>query len=886
MGLKTYQRKRDFLQTSEPRGSIPSRTGNRFVVQEHHASRLHFDFRLEIDGVLKSWAVPKGPSLQPAVKRLAVQVEDHPVDYIEFEGTIAPGNYGAGEVAVWDVGTYDLTGRDSPAEGLKNGKLSFNLHGEKLRGEFALIRMAGHSDQWLLVKADDEYADSDWELKLMIEGGTGRTNGSKKPRPSTAADSGKGNGISREQLSVVPGARKSPMPRNIRPMLATLVGQSFDDEDWVFETKWDGIRALAYIDGSGLRIVSRNGTDLRPRYPELESLGSYIDAKTVVLDGEIVALDEHGAPSFQLLQQRISLRDRSAIRRLEQTNPVVYYVFDLLYQDGYNLMSASLIDRKRLLKKILKASDIVKMSEHVAAEGVIAFEAVKRKNLEGIVAKHSAGQYKEGRSAQWLKIKATKRHEAVIAGYTKPRNSREYLGALVLGLYDVHGTLHYVGHAGGGFTRELLRKVYQLLQPMRTTRSPFKPAPKTNEPVQWVKPKIVCEVKYSEWTADKRMRHPVFIGIREDRRPAECTFEVEQDASVELRKGEHEMKESLQISKTPKRARSKVVSLEDLDGMELSGNIPVRIGSHTVSLTHLEKLYWPEDGLTKGDLIRYYAKTAEYILPYLKDRPVILKRYPNGIDQASFYQHDFDEVPEFVQTLTVNVGSGRTIDYAICNNIQTLLYLANLGTIAQNPWHSRAASLEYPDWMVFDLDPEKAEWSVVCKVALEIRTVLKELSLDCYPKTSGARGLHMFVPIQSAYDYATVGRFAHDVAMVVARRRPEIATIERSLSKRKPGMVYIDYLQNAEGKTITSVYSVRAKKGATVSAPLDWMEVKLCVPPSTFTMTSMAERFSEKGEMFNKVLTRRQTLDDAFEKLDLLYQESRRKVTNRAEYHD
>ncbi len=659
----------------------------------------------------------------------------------------------------------------------------------------------------------------------------------------------------------LPGVLRAPMPKTVEPMLATLVDEPFSDPDWLFENKWDGVRALCYINDGEMRLVSRNEKELGFRYPELADIAKSIDVKQAVLDGELVTLNDKGQPSFQLLQHRIGLTEKEEIERLAKETPAVYYVFDLLYYNGYNLMPAPLMQRKTLLKALMRPSRVLKFSTHTLQHGEKLFVKAQKANLEGIIAKRRESAYVQKRSSQWLKIKTQLRQEVVIAGYTEPRGSREHFGALVVGLYR-DAELHYVGHVGGGFNRQSLEQVYQAMQPLKTERSPFVEKPHTNEPVQWLKPQRVGEVKFAEWTSDGRMRQPIFLGLRDDKDPHDAKFETKHEVKQEMEKAEQ------QTAEKNKRAGEAMSLTQMLKTKELSGNAQLKVGPHVVPLTHLDKLYWPDEGYTKGDLLKYYAQVGKYIVPHLRDRPLILMRFPNGIKQDFFYQHEVKDAPDFVRTEALKAEEGRVIDYAVGDNLATLLYLANLGTIAQNPWHSRVSNIDHPDWIVFDLDPEKADFEVVCEVALALKDVLQRLGLKGYAKTSGASGMHVYVPIKAIYSYEQVADFAQRVAALVTRENEDCATLERSLKKRKAGRVYVDHLQNAKGKTAASVYSVRARAGATVSTPLDWDEVAAKPSPSDFTLENMPRRLAQKGDLFKAVLSKKQALGNALKKLE------------------
>jgi bifunctional non-homologous end joining protein LigD len=654
------------------------------------------------------------------------------------------------------------------------------------------------------------------------------------------------------------------MPEVIEPMSATLVDESFSHPEWLFESKWDGVRAICFVEDGKVSFFSRNEKEMSFRYPELAHIGQAVNAEQAILDGEIVALNEKGLPSFQLLQSRVGLKNKREIERLGDEHPVVYTVFDLLYYNGFNLMPAQLVHRKTLLGEIVEPNDRLRYSDHVLGSGEEFFEKARKTGLEGIIAKHQGSPYVQARSSDWLKIKTLQRQEVVIAGYTEPRGARPLFGALVVGLYR-NSELHYVGHVGGGFDHRSLEQVYSLMQPLKTGHSPFAVEPRTNEPVQWVRPALVCEVKFSEWTSDEHLRQPIFLGLRDDKEPAQCVFERLRHAMFEVEKVEGK------VSLRGKGKEDEAVPGTTLfKARKLSGDAKVDVEGEVVSLTHLDKVYWPDEGISKADLLKYYFDTAHYLLPYLKDRPLILKRYPNGIKEKFFYQHDVDKVPDFVRTVLIESEDGRKLDYIIGHDLPTLLYVANLGTISQNPWHSRANDLDHPDWVVFDLDPEEVEFDLVRQVALALRDILEGLGLDSCVKTSGSRGMHVYVPIEPIYGYGQVANFAELVGTLAERENPEVVTLERSLKKRKSGRVYMDHLQNARGKSVAAPYSVRERPGATVSAPLEWDEVRRKLRPQDFTIETMPRRLAKKGDLFGSVLSKNQHLNDAVQKLENL----------------
>lgn len=836
MSLKEYTRKRDVSRSREPPARLQKSEAHlRFVVQKHAASHLHYDFRLELDGVLLSWAIPKGPSLNPADKRLAMQVEDHPFEYRNFEGVIPKGNYGAGEVIIWDQGSYHAKGTQDRAaseaairNGLRKGDLKFILNGRKLRGEFALVkiqrdeRQGSKGNSWLLLKKQDEFATSD-DITLK----------ERSVVSNSTVEELKGSDFAPRGEADRRLARKEPpdpMPRLISPMLATPVVKAFDDPDWLFEVKLDGYRALAEIREGGVTLYSRNGTPFNALFPtiasELETIGN-----EAVLDGELVALDETGRSSFQLLQNY----GRSGM------GTIAYFVFDLLYLEGRDLRSRTLLERKSMLRDMLPGLDFVRYSDHIQGQGIALYDLARSSNLEGIIAKHANSRYQTGkRSREWLKIKIKLRQEAIICGFTRPRKSRSYFGALVLGAYDAD-SLTYIGLCGGGFDEQTLRDVYEKLQPLVVPDSPFSRKVPTGMPATWVRPQLLCEVSFTEWTGDKVMRHPVFLGLREDKEPTAVTREIPE------------------------------VDVPESDETENSAPEPEREnqGRHTIRFTNRDKIFWPEEGYTKGDVIDYYGRISGYILPYLKDRPQSLYRTPNGITEEGFFQKEArDSVPEWIKTEQVfSESNNKYISYLLCQDEQTLLYMANLGCVEINPWLSRIRHLDNPDHLVIDLDPEDISFAKVIEAALAVREVLNKAGIAGYPKTSGASGMHIYIPLAARYDYATAGTFAHLIAQLAHNLVPGFTSLVRSPSKRQK-KVYLDYLQNRRGQTVAAPYSIRPRPGATVSTPLGWDEVKHGLDPGDFTIRTIHKRLEEKGDLFRGVLGQGVDLEECIRKLE------------------
>lgn len=871
MGLQQYSKKRNFKNTPEPKGKkITAHKTLEFVVQRHNASHLHYDFRLEMEGVMKSWAVPKGPSMNPQDKRLAMMVEDHPFDYRKFEGIIPEGNYGAGTVEIWDKGTYTpIDESNSNAEkelmkGLKSGNLKFVMNGNKLKGEFALVKLKNDEKQknaWLLIKHRDNYAtdknytSEDYPSLTVLKG----KKFSKKDKATTKKETAQKTKTSTESKPVRPSrfSKKKHLTDYIRPMLAKETDQPFDNEEWIFEIKWDGYRAIAET-GKALKFYSRNGISFIDQYPEISEELQKIKTRFII-DGEVTALDDDGIPDFQLLQNFDP-----------EKSTLVYYVFDILQNGAKDLTGLPLIERKSILRKEFQFNDRIRYSDHVAGNGKQFFELVRKRKMEGIMAKDGTSSYNAGtRTGNWLKIKNHEGQEAVIAGFTSPRKSRKYFGALVLGIYEGK-EFKYAGHTGTGFTEESLKDVYEKLQPLIRKDSPFKQRVKTNMPVTWVKPELVANLKFSNWTADHLMRHPVFMGLREDKDAKEVINEDKRKikkpageiASSEAKNESPSQKKRIMKKTSGKKTAKKEGSDKDEEELKLDGR--------RVPVTHFKKIYFPEDKITKGDIINYYQSVADYILPYLKDRPQSLLRNPNGISDVGFFHKDAgDQAPSWVKSKKIfSESANKDIDYIICNDRATLAYLNNLGCIELNPWHSRVSALDNPDYLAIDLDPSpKNTFEQVIQTALAVKEVFDKAGADCYCKTSGASGLHIYVPAGGKYTYEEVKNFANIIAIMVTEKLPKFTSVIRPLQKRGD-KIYVDFLQNRRGQTLASVYSVRPKAGATVSVPLQWKEVKKGLHPSQFTIHTVLKRLKKSGDLFKGVLGKGIDMEKCLRKLN------------------
>jgi bifunctional non-homologous end joining protein LigD len=792
--LATYKRKRNFNKTREPEGKKTKSSQSRFVVQRHEASHLHYDFRLELGGVLKSWAVPKGPSLNPAQKRLAVMVEDHPVDYISFKGTIPEGNYGAGTVSIWDHGNFvPVNEKHEPIserqalENIRKGELKFELKGKKLKGEFVLVNFRKDEKNWLLIKHKDDHSvntvyDAEDEIGKVI------------PKKTIA--------------TIRQG--KNKLKDYIKPMLASLSRTPFDDKDWVYEIKWDGYRAIAELGNKELRFYSRNGLDFSERFPSIVQALKKINYK-VVLDGEVVLFNEKNLPDFQKLQ----------LYENHLNYPLLYYVFDMLELDGKDMRGLPLTDRKKLLKKLLGNNKTIRYCDHVEETGTAFLQKAKEQGLEGVIAKRKDSLYTEGiRTREWIKLKNVQSTEVVIAGYTAPRGGRTHFGSLIIASKKGK-KWEYRGHVGTGFSNALLKSLKEKMKPLESIESPFDQKVQVNDKVTWLKPKLVADIAYTEITKDNIFRHPVFLRLRDEK-----NVEAIND-------------ESMQTIEPTTRDEGR------------------KAGKYTVNLTNLHKIWWPDEGFTKGDVINYYDSISDYILPHLKNRPLSLKRNPNGIRDEGFYHKDAGEnAPEYADVFPVeSESSNKTIDYLVCNNKATLLYIANLGSIEINPWNSTTQYPDNPTWMVIDIDPsDKNSFEEVVDVALATKEVLGKAGITSICKTSGASGLHVYVPMKNKYDYTTVKDFAHIIASLVQQQLPDTTSLERSLKKRGQ-KIYIDYLQNRQGQTLACAYSLRPKAGATVSTPLEWKEVNHKLHPSQFHINNIAARLKKKGDLFKEILT-------------------------------
>jgi bifunctional non-homologous end joining protein LigD len=862
MSLQVYAKKRNFKNTPEPAGNaFMSKSKLAFVVHRHKASHLHYDLRLEMDGVLKSWAVPKGPSLNPKDKRLAMMVEDHPYSYKNFEGIIPEGNYGAGIVEIWDEGYLsDIENSEKKIaekelrSGLKHGNLKFRLHGKKLNGEFVLVKLNGKSENaWLLIKHNDEFAvkeayNSEAHTpknspinKWLIKNKKNNSSPGNVSNVEQKSDNTEENKNAEEEAVFIKRKHNQYLPVEtkklnnfIKPMLAKETDEPFSSKDWIYEIKWDGYRAIAEINKNSVSLYSRNGNTFNASYPIVVNALQKLNINAVI-DGEIVVMDKNGKSDFQLLQHY----------SINNKHPMQFQVFDVLSINAKNTCGLPLIERKKILKQVLnKKNDVIKYSDHIVEKGNEFFKIAAKNDLEGIVAKKADSFYYPGiRTNEWLKIKHHKTLEAIIAGFTQPAGSRKKFGALILGTWNKN-KLEYIGHTGTGFNEKKLQEMSKLFKPLIQKKSPFDELFKTNTPATWLKPVLVCEIKYTEWTNDGHLRHPVFLRLRDDKKANEITMDAIKPIKKEAIK-----EDPIKTKKKNSKERSYI--------SENQNEKTISFGKIDVKITNVQKIFWPEEEITKGDVVNYYQSIAKYILPYLKDRPESLYRNPNGINEKGFYHKDAgDDAPDWIDSYKIFSSSvNKNINYIICNKEATLAYLNNLACIEFNPWHSTIKELDKPDYLIIDIDPsEKNTFEQVIETANVIHDILKSIGADSYCKTSGATGIHVYVPTQKKYTYDQLKDFAHLICMYTQEQLPNFTSLDRNLKKRGNKMIYLDHLQNRRGQTIASVYSLRPRKGATVSMPLKWKEVKYGLSPQDFNIYNSLKRIEKKGDLFSGVL--------------------------------
>jgi bifunctional non-homologous end joining protein LigD len=915
MTLSKYNEKRDFSKTAEPKAGI-SKDKNKliFVIQKHDASHLHYDFRLEMDGVLKSWAVPKGPSLDPKTKRLAMMVEDHPFDYRNFEGIIPKGEYGGGTVIVWDQGTYEpiepIKGKKAQEkhllEDLAKGQVKMKLHGEKLNGEFALVKTHGMGENsWLLIKHNDDFAAkaditkkdksvlSDKTIKQMAEssdkvwkdGHAEKNTADKKTaKKGTKAVSGVIDKAEEKMAAaedtpeplkinlttLLKTAPKTKILTDIKPMKATLVDDPFDSDDWLYEVKWDGYRAIASVNKNEVELTSRNKIPFDKYYPIVDLMKGWdINA---VLDGEILVLNEKGVSDFGALQNW----------RSEADGELVFYVFDILWYEGKSLIDLPLIQRQAILSEVLPVDDDrVRLSKVFHAKGIEFFKAATKIGLEGIMAKKADSTYTSDlRSREWLKIKVQRRQEVVIAGFTKNKDTEKPFSALILGVYQ-DKKLIFSGKVGTGFSVALQKEMMAQFEPLITDKVPFDKEPDIDKPSRfrpqrlgakptWLKPQLVCEVAYAEVTTDGVFRQASFKGMRIDKNAKDVVLEKPVDTnetveevegkaagaktkgSTKLAKGDSakdavEDKHTAAIKPPANKDRKTLLNPKDETQVR-------KVCGHDLKFTHLSKIYWPDDKVTKRDMFNYYYQVAPFILPYLKDRPMSLNRFPGGITSKGFYQKDVTgKAPDWAKTFAHTTDEGKDNHYLVGNDEATLLWMASLGCIEMNPWFSRVQSPDNPDYCVIDLDPDKNTFDQVIETALVVKKTLDAIDVSAVCKTSGSTGIHIYIPLDGQYSYDQSQLFAKIIVGIVHKELESFTSLERSIAARK-GKMYLDFLQNRPGATIACPYSLRPKPGATVSMPLAWDELKPGLKMRDFTIFNAIDRLKETGDLFELAL--------------------------------
>ncbi|HUR40036.1 MAG TPA: DNA ligase D [Verrucomicrobiae bacterium] len=903
--LDEYAAKRSFGSTPEPApAAAPGQGPLLFVVQMHAASRLHYDFRLECDGVLKSWAVPKGPSLNPADKRMAVMTEDHPYDYGSFEGVIPPKQYGAGEVIVWDCGVYSPDEAPGGARtehwyhdraqaekrirtGLAKGKLSFTLRGEKLKGSFALVRMAKDPKTWLLIKHKDRFAST---ADVTLD--------NRSPLSTLTVKEVQARKLARRKaVDLAPAGPTTPLPARIEPMLADLAADAFTDDAWAWEPKLDGYRVHAQIRDGEVRLQSRRNQNYTSAFPRLVAELRQQMADGMVIDGEIVALGPDGKPSFNALQNRVQLKTERELAEADIKVPAIFYAFDLLHFAGIDLTRRPYRDRRRYLSQCLLPSPLVQLVPS-AGDGEHLRDAALDAGFEGVIGKRKDSRYEPGkRSGAWIKVKPTRSAEFVIGGYTRGKGAREAFGALLVGWWD-RGKLVYVSNVGTGFDDRMITSIRKQLDARQRKTMPFAQKPDAGAPCVWVEPEMACEVKFHEITADGHLRAPVFVRMREDvdagdvkkiRSPRVASLDTPAARATRDERGIEEV--LLQLD-TP------------------SKNLILELGPHRISLSNLDRAYWPADAalkqppVTKRDLLRYFAQVSPYIVPHLADRPLTMIRMPAGIHGQRFFQKHWEQAkPDFVDTVTVysehNEESG---EYLVCNNLPTLLWLAQNGSLELHIWHSRSklaadskvagtefatstASLEtsilnYPDYVVFDIDPyiysgqekkgDEPELNTIAfekgkEVAFWLRELLGTMKLEPIVKTSGKTGLHVFVPIKRTIDFDTARHVSELVGRHLMRQHPKDITMEWSIPKRT-GKIFMDYNMNVRGKTLNVAYSPRGAPGAPVSMPLTWDELA-DAHPLDFRIANAPTLIAKRGDRWRDALVRKQSLEKSLKGL-------------------
>jgi bifunctional non-homologous end joining protein LigD len=894
MPLERYRSKRNFARTPEPEPRSVGDGAGRFVVQRHRATALHYDARLEVDGVLVSWAVPKGPTLDAGEKRLAMRTEDHPIEYFDFEGTIPRGEYGAGDVIIWDWGTFEPEETDDPARAMREGELKFRLYGERLRGRYTIVRTSGRGgrrddrEQWLLIKKRDEVAEEGWDAEdFPASVKTGRTNDEVKegrpprfeqtpPSPDVAPD--------------LSGAREVAQPDFVPPMLATLTDGAFDDDGWLFEVKWDGYRVEAVISDGKARIWTRNRVDAATYFPDLAGRADWIDASQAIVDGEVVAFDEKGRPSFSRLQDRTGLRaleaatrradpDASKLTREErEAIPLAYMAFDLLYLDGRSLQDVPLEDRKRLLRRVLRPHGMVRYAAHVVGDGRDFTQAAAEKGLEGVVAKRRESVYQAGRrSRDWLKVKLRREQEIVVVGWLPGQGTHKDLGSLIVAVNE-HRKLRHVGQVGSGINARMRKELLAAMEPIQRSDAPLVKTPRLPQ-ARWVEPRIVIRAEFAEWTRDGLLRQAAFKGVELDRDPAKVVREEAvasarvamkgppasrrpspkavqpRDPPPDPRPAAHGTTKSdggwpaAEIDLTPASA----AELKALGDMTADGHW--QVAGHEVRVTNLDKVLFPgEDGhpaITKRDVLRYYASVGPTILPHLAGRGLNLQRFPDGVSRKGFWQKDVPgHAPKWITRWAYTGHEGKK-DYVVVDRVATMAWLAQEAALELHPWTSRTVSPHEPTFALIDVDPgEKTTWEEVLILTRLYRTALQHLDVIGLPKTTGKRGIQVWVPVRRGYSFEDTRVWVEQLSLMIGRLVPELVSWEWTKRDRQ-GRARLDFTQNAVNKTLVAPYSVRPAAGAPVSVPISWDELEdPRLRSDRWTMATLPARLRKVGDLF------------------------------------
>lgn len=814
MILAKYKQKRNFKKTPEPKGKVKVKNTSKllYVIQKHAASHLHYDFRLELNGVLLSWAIPKGPCLDSTVKRLAMHVEDHPVEYGYFEGIIPKGQYGGGTVMLWDKGTW-IPEDDNPVKAYHQGSMKFRLTGQKLKGLWKLIRINKDDKTWLLIKAKDTFSKNIKKYDVTVEEPDSVLTGQTLDEISGNYKKVWGKkGLERPKFTM----KASVMPKKFSPQLATLVDKPPSGKKWLHEIKLDGYRIIAIKNKGRTKLFSRNNKDWTEKFKSIAKEVDKLPIKNMILDGEIVVLDENQKSDFQALQN--ALKDNIQ-------HDFYYYIFDLPYYYKYNLTHLSLLERKKYLREILlSAGKNLRYSDHIVGSGKEIFEKSCELSLEGIISKDADSQYQSKRTQTWLKSKCIKRQEFVIGGYTNPRGARKNFGALLLGTYNKRGELIYNGNVGTGFTSSSLKSLHALLKKHHSLTNPFTTKPPKIKEVIWVKPVLVAEVEFTEWTKDGNLRHPSFKGLRSDKKPKSI------------------MKEnSVPVENISAKSNKKI--------------------KNSLTLTNPNKILYSEDGISKQDIATYYKHIQKWILPFISDRPLTLVRCPSGYKKCFYQKHVTHASPTSLHSITIKEKNGKS-EYIYINDAAGLLTLVQLGVLEIHSWGSRIEEIDYPDMLIFDLDPSpEVPWKEVVAAAKDIKNRLAKFKLKSFVKTTGGKGLHVVIPIKPEYNWDEVKNFSKTFVTLLEKTKPEKYISKMSKQQRK-GKIFIDYLRNQKGATAIAPFSTRARLHAPVSTPIAWSELTNNYSDTYFTISTLPARLKKlKNNPWKDFFKTRQSLN-------------------------